>query len=174
MHELLNMVMSAACVTSVLSTNEQNIWYLDSGATSHMTCHAEWLHNFQLGEPMSITLGNNTIIHTTRRGTICGLITTNSQEQQLKLHDVLLIPSLTKNLVSPNHLTEVCFVTIQAQVLHTSRLHGRPAACCHELGWHAAYSPKTSLSSMGAKTAAEHYILSTLPGATPLSSGAHQ
>jgi hypothetical protein len=64
---------------------------------------------------MPITLGNNSVIHATGQGTIHGLICIDGQDQQLELHDVLLVPALAKNLVSPNWLTKVSFVTIQDQ-----------------------------------------------------------
>ncbi len=43
--------------------NELNVWYLDSGALTHMKCHCEWLGSFYPKCTMhSVILGNNTTL----------------------------------------------------------------------------------------------------------------
>ena len=48
-------------------SDDSDIWYLDSGATNHMTCHREWLHYFDPTDAGEILLGDNTMLKSANR-----------------------------------------------------------------------------------------------------------
>ena len=86
--------MSAANV----STCGENVWYVDSGASNHMTGHGEWFKEIQtLEKPGYVETGDDTthvIVHT-------GNVPLTIQDGKVKyLSDVLHVPNITKNLVS--------------------------------------------------------------------------
>jgi hypothetical protein len=88
------------CCTSVETT--PNIWYIDSGASSHMTGVRE--HFIDLRDPevrMEIALGDDTIVRVAGRGTI-----TFQRESMtpISFRDVLYALGLKKNLISVSTL----------------------------------------------------------------------
>ncbi|MHB1955506.1 MAG: DDE-type integrase/transposase/recombinase, partial [Sulfobacillus sp.] len=99
-------------LSQAAAKRESLTWYLDTGATSHMTCQRHWLHDFHHIDDHQIRLGNDDIIHATGSGTIRGTIRHNGKDITIQLDNVLYIPSLAKNLISPNRLTEIGFSAI--------------------------------------------------------------
>jgi hypothetical protein len=95
------------------TADKQAIWFLNSGAMSHMMCNCNWLHDYWSLPVNHITLGNNTMINTIRVGTIWGTTIINSHSTSLVLVGVLLVLQLKKNLISPNWVTELGYVAIQ-------------------------------------------------------------
>lgn len=90
----------------VRTVNEGNNWYLNSGATVHMTSHQEWLHKFIDIKPCEIVLGDNSILHATRQGMIHAQQTSASGKPfRVELTNVLYIPHLIKNLMSTTIIT---------------------------------------------------------------------
>jgi hypothetical protein len=88
------------CCTSVESTPK--IWYIDIGASSHMTGVRE--NFFDLRDPefnMDISLDDDTIVRVVGHGTITfqreGLST-------ISFRDVLYVPGLKKNMISVSTL----------------------------------------------------------------------
>ena len=75
-----------------------NVWYVDSGASNHMTSHGEWFKELQaLLSPSYVDIGDDTahpIAHS-------GNVPLSLQDGNVKyLADVLHVPNITKNLVS--------------------------------------------------------------------------
>jgi hypothetical protein len=75
-----------------------SIWYIDSGASSHMSGVREHFTDLtKLGVDLEIVLGNDTIVRAVRHGTV-------SFQRELRppmvLRDVLYVPGLKKNLIS--------------------------------------------------------------------------
>ena len=75
-----------------------NVWYVDSGASNHMTSHGEWFKDMQtLQNPGYVEIGDDTahpIAHTEN-------VPLALQDGNVKyLADVLHVPNITKNLVS--------------------------------------------------------------------------
>ena len=85
-----------ACLsTSALSTS---VWYIDSGASSHMTGvreHFTYLTKSDLD--LEVVLGDDTKVKAVGRGTVS--FQRESQEP-LMMRDVLCVPGLKKNLIS--------------------------------------------------------------------------
>ena len=96
-------MMNSMCTTNV-STCGENVWYVDSGASNHMTGHGEWFKEMQTLEKLGyVETGDDTthaIVHT-------GNVPLTMQDGKVKyLSDVLHVPSITKNLVSVGQMVE--------------------------------------------------------------------
>lgn len=83
--------------------NKDNLsnWILDSGASIHVTCQKSLLSNIKPhSEP--ITIANNDMVYSTRKGNLLGYI----NNQEIKLIDVLYIPDFKRNIISLTKLTK--------------------------------------------------------------------
>jgi hypothetical protein len=90
------------CCTLVETT--PRIWYIDNGASSHMTGVRENFTDLRDTEVrMEISLGDDTIVIVVGRGTI-----TFQRESMppLSFRDVLYVPGLKKNLISVSTLQD--------------------------------------------------------------------
>lgn len=74
-------------------------WYVDSGASTHMSCKKEWLSNFNSNvESKVITLANNKNVSSTGIGDVQLLKKNNLELSSIK--NVLFVPELSTNLIS--------------------------------------------------------------------------
>ena len=81
--------------------NQSNEWFIDSAATKHMTNNKSILENYaQYQKPKSIYLGYSTVILAYGEGKVKLPTVNRTREIVLDLHEVLLVPKLTKNLLS--------------------------------------------------------------------------
>ena len=88
--------------------NPDNGWYMDSGATSHMTHNSGTLMPlFNLSTKNSILVGNG------HRIPITGYGHTTLPNNKLILRDVLLAPQIIKNLISVRKFTSDNNVSIE-------------------------------------------------------------
>uniref|UniRef100_A0A2M4CV35 Putative pol polyprotein n=1 Tax=Anopheles darlingi TaxID=43151 RepID=A0A2M4CV35_ANODA len=89
-----------------ISQEEATEWYVDSGASRHMTGNKEFFNQFSATNTGTVTLANGqkTRINGTGRGT---LICTDSEgkPRSILLSDVLYVPKLTSGLISVRSLT---------------------------------------------------------------------
>ncbi len=83
---------------------DNNVWYVDSGASNHMTSHGEWFRDTRdLKTPGFVETGDDTIHPITQ----IGKVPLSMQDGQTKyLKDVLHVPTITKNLVSIGQMVE--------------------------------------------------------------------
>ena len=90
---------------------ENDVWYVDSGASNHMTSHGEWFKDMHDPyKPGFVETGDDTthpIAHV-------GNVPLYMQDGKVKyLVDVFHVPAITKNLVSVGQMVEqglqVCF-----------------------------------------------------------------
>jgi hypothetical protein len=91
-------------VITNVSTNVDNVWYVDLGAFNHMTYHGEWFKDVKdLEKPGYVETGDVTthpIAH-------IGNVPLAMQDGKIKyLSDVLHVPNITKNLVSVGQMIE--------------------------------------------------------------------
>ena len=79
------------------------VWYVESGASNHMTSHKEWFSYLEKPEqPRVVEIGDDTlhpIVHV-------GEVPLNHVGQKGKLMNVLHIPTITKNLVSVGQIVD--------------------------------------------------------------------
>ena len=84
---------------SMTSAEESNdVWYVDSGASNHMTGHAEWMQDARkMEKPGFVETGDDTAHPIVQ----IGKIPLSMQDGKKKyLSDVFHVPNITKNLVS--------------------------------------------------------------------------
>jgi hypothetical protein len=91
-------------VAANVSTNVDNVWYVDSGASNHMTYHGEWFRDVKdLDKPGYVETGDDTthpIAH-------IGNVPLTMQNGKIKyLFDLLHVPNITKNLVFVGQMIE--------------------------------------------------------------------
>jgi hypothetical protein len=90
------------CCSTVESPS--NVWYIDSGASSHMSGVRE--HFTDLRDPeirLEIVLGDNTIVRAAGRGTVSFQ---RELMSPLVFRDVLYVPGLKKNLISVSSIQD--------------------------------------------------------------------
>jgi hypothetical protein len=83
---------------------DNNVWYVDSGASNHMTSHEEWFRDTKdLKTPSFVEIGDDT----THPITQIGKVPLSMQDGQTKyLKDVLHVSTITKNLVFVGQMVE--------------------------------------------------------------------
>ena len=82
---------------------EENIWYLDNGASNHMTGHREKFTKLDESVAGQVKFGDGSVVHIRGKGSI-QLLCKNGEERELK--DVFFIPSLRSNIISLGQLSE--------------------------------------------------------------------
>lgn len=95
-------LLSQAISLSVTASETlQDGWYLDSGATNHMTSNREWFTELrQLEEPIPISLGNGKRVLAVAEGNINVLAHNNQKWVSKHLKDVWYVPEIQFNLFS--------------------------------------------------------------------------
>ncbi|XP_019459987.1 PREDICTED: uncharacterized protein LOC109359748 [Lupinus angustifolius] len=92
-------------VTSQVSKNH-DIWYIDSGCSSHMTGHRDWLVNYDEKKKSTVRFADNRVIQA--EGTWDILINKKDGNHAL-ITDVLYVPNMKSNLISMGQLLEKGF-----------------------------------------------------------------
>lgn len=89
------------------STNKEETWYIDSGATDHMSKQRSWFRDYvKLSTPKGITLGNGDSIHAIGRGNIDILSYDGSKWIEKTLSNALHVPDLYANLFSQSKVLD--------------------------------------------------------------------
>jgi transposase InsO family protein len=91
------------------TTVEARTWYLDSGASSHMTGQQQWLHNYRDIPPMKIFFGNNAHVTAVGIGDVFATCDIDSKPSHVTFTDVLFVPQLVKNFISALRVVEKGF-----------------------------------------------------------------
>lgn len=88
------------------SSNSKDSWYLDSGASHHMTGRKEWFSKLiNLDNKISIRVGDGNILEAISSGFINILAFDGQRWSERHLDNVLYIPELKYNLVSMSSIT---------------------------------------------------------------------
>uniref|UniRef100_A0A803PMV3 Retrovirus-related Pol polyprotein from transposon TNT 1-94-like beta-barrel domain-containing protein n=1 Tax=Cannabis sativa TaxID=3483 RepID=A0A803PMV3_CANSA len=97
----------------IIATNDTSqAWYLDSGATHHISNTSETLTNSKdYKGKAKVVVGNGSNLSINKIG--CSSIPTKFPHKSLLLKDILHVPSLTKNLLSISQFTKHNNVTIE-------------------------------------------------------------
>lgn len=89
------------------STNKDETWYIDSGATDHMSKQRSWFRDYvELSTPKNITLGNGDVIHAVGRGNIDILSYDGTKWIEKTLANALHVPKLYANLFSQSKVLD--------------------------------------------------------------------
>lgn len=93
-------------VFSAYSTLHQDDWYIDSGATMHMSRRSDWMYDEQPPPIPRITVANSEAIPVQSMGKVNIQTNLNKNEYRIQVRNVLYIPDLTTNLLSVSQLTK--------------------------------------------------------------------
>jgi hypothetical protein len=91
-------------MTSNTTLDFDQTWYLDSGATRHMTPHRHWFTNYTpIAKPLSVSLADDSTQVAVGVGTIQFKLPSGSLTS---VSNVLHVPKISKNLISVSQATE--------------------------------------------------------------------
>ena len=84
-----------------LNDSDNNDWWIDSGASQHMTPTKTHMNNYaKFNKPLVVKLADDTILHTIGKGNIRLKIRRGENVVELLLSDVLHVPKIKNNLFS--------------------------------------------------------------------------
>lgn len=83
-----------------------DVWFMDSGASRHMSFRCEWFRDFKQCDGERIALGDNVSCRVKGEGTIRIKKRVNGRWRPFRLERVLYVPDLRKNLFSVGVCTE--------------------------------------------------------------------
>ena len=93
--------MLAQASTSASAPN--NVWFVDSGASNHMTSHEDWFHELHAPErPGYVKTGDDTT-HPIQH---IGNVPFGNNDHQNYLKNVIHVPTITKNLILVGQIVE--------------------------------------------------------------------
>lgn len=95
-----------AAVFSAYNSLNQDDWYIDSGATMHMTRRSDWMYDEESPPIHRITVANSEAIPVQSMGKVNIQAKLNKNEHQIQVRNVLFVPELTTNLLSVSQLTK--------------------------------------------------------------------
>lgn len=100
---------------AVLSATQQNYdgWFIDSGASMHMTKHREWVYDETCPPISSIKVANDKVLPVTSSGSVDIQLPSG---QKIKVTNVLYVPELATNLLSVSQMIKKgCQVKFDSQ-----------------------------------------------------------
>lgn len=87
--------------------NDSVNWYVDSGASMHMTMHRDWLSDVTAPPVQSIRIANNNLLKVECCGNISiKVITNDGSMETIQVRNVLYVPELKTNLLSISKIIE--------------------------------------------------------------------
>ena len=90
-------------VSSVQPTSMNDDWYLDSGATVHLTSRLDLLKNFSSDSSQEVGIANGTKLKSTGMGTLSIPLST---KKTMEISDVVHVPDLAINLLAVNRIAQ--------------------------------------------------------------------
>jgi len=86
------------------SDGRDESWYMDSGASNHMTCHGEWFDKMLPTQTQGYVVTGDDTQHAI---THIGSVPLRMHDGRIKnMSDVLYVPSISKNLASVGQMVE--------------------------------------------------------------------
>ena len=93
--------MTASNLTN--TSKPEDVWFVDSGASNHMTSHEDWLKELRkLERPAYVETGDSTI-HPIQH---VDNVPFGEEGNQTYIKNVLRVPTITKNLISIGRIVE--------------------------------------------------------------------
>ena len=84
------------------------IWYIDSGASQHMSCKKDWMLDYsEFRNPEKVRLGDNKAVQAFGKGTVWLKVKSGDLYMPVEFPDVLYVHSLASNLLSDSAVTNV-------------------------------------------------------------------
>ena len=117
-------------ITSV--SQPDDVWFVDSGASNHMTSHQEWFMNLREPERPGVVETGDDSTHMIEH---IGDVALSNHDNKGYMKDVMHVPTITKNLVSVGQFVEQgmqvrfnqegCFIEDKGQLIAHARREGR-------------------------------------------------
>jgi hypothetical protein len=87
-----------------VETDDENAWFIDSGASTHMSCNKEWYDEYYENiDGTHIYLGDNR----SHKVQGYGVISVNLPDGQMRqIHNVMYVPGIKKNLIYVSTITD--------------------------------------------------------------------
>ena len=80
-----------------VETNDEYAWFIDSGASAHMSCNKNWFDEYHDNtDGTHIYLGDNRSHKVQGYGIICVNLPNGQMKQ---IHNVMYVPGIRKNLI---------------------------------------------------------------------------
>lgn len=91
-----------ACMAASENDNkDEKDWYLDSGASSHMTSRFDWLDDYTpYSEGHPIRVGNGELVYARGKGTVLVVSQVKNQQFNIRFRNVQYVPGISDNLIS--------------------------------------------------------------------------
>lgn len=89
-----------------------NEWYIDSGATAHMTSSDKFLHNMRKSVKKEVIAANNERMEIKGVGDLAQSIILDNELSEVKLSDVQYIPGICANLLSVSQIVKKQYTVI--------------------------------------------------------------
>lgn len=83
----------------------RNDWFIDSGATRHLSMRSDWMADKNMQVKSSIRAANNETMEVECSGNVDFTVSLNGKCSTVNIQNVLCIPKLTANLLSVSELT---------------------------------------------------------------------
>lgn len=118
---------------SASSHSDSLSWYIDSGATMHMTMHKEWLTDMKPPPVTSIRIADNKVLGVESCGNVT-IIVPNAQgsESKIQVREVLFVPDLSTNLISVSKMIKNgCKIEFNETGCEMFNQHGQKVAKAH-------------------------------------------
>ena len=125
----------------------KNMWYLDKGASSHMTSKRSYFHSFDENQQGVIRFGDESLVRFEGKGS---LFLNYLDGEEIKLEGVVFVPSLRVNILSLGKLDKDGFTSTLGGVVlsifnkegKNLQEFGRQMAVCTFLNWVSPNSTK--------------------------------
>ena len=85
---------SMSACTSTNNSNPEDVWFINSGASNHMTSHHEWLQDLRESDRLGYV---ETVDDTTHRNRHVGNVPFGKEGEQTCIKNVLHVPTITKS-----------------------------------------------------------------------------
>lgn len=83
------------------SGTDQNDWYIDSGASRHLTCNRDWMTEVEtLSKPIEIYLADNSVLVAKEQGTVLYHSVGTNSDLVMRIEKVLYVENMGKSLFS--------------------------------------------------------------------------
>ncbi|CAH2102026.1 unnamed protein product [Euphydryas editha] len=86
------------------TAHNDNGWYIDSGASMHMTMRQDWLYDDVPPPITSIKIANDKMLPVKRCGKVDLQVITNKGKQTVQIKNVMYVPELATNLLSVSQI----------------------------------------------------------------------
>lgn len=118
--------------TSDPEYDEENTWYVDTGATDHIAKYIEYFAEYEaFSTPWKVKVGNNAYINAKGRGTVNVSCLVNGKWHNNHITNVLFVPEIAHNLFSVSAATDKGF-TYRAEKSKCVFLRGRKVVAVGE------------------------------------------